>query len=403
MASSGIAVFSFLKFYLTNFKFNGKITAMKLVKTVKCKLEVDKEEREGILETINRFTQACNDALSIAREKKIWNGYKLHHLCYYSLKEKYRLTANYVVRAIARVCAKKKRRPKIFKACSLDLDKDLFRFIEKKESVSLATVNGRLKLKLDIGNYQRALLKGQKPASATLVYKKSKKEFYINFILKKAVKTPFGTKPVGVDLGINNIATSSNGLRFSGKEARHIRRHYQKVRSSLQCKGTRSTKRVLIRLSGRERRWMTAVNHIVSKKIVESLKKGECIAMENLKNIRKRTRVRRKQRYIHSSWAFRQLQSFIEYKALEQGILVVYVDPKGTSKSCSRCGKIGQRLGHLFSCSCGYKNHADFNASYNIALRGHAFGAGLPSTSPEIASVEAKSSSEQLRPRVATS
>lgn len=356
---------------------------MKLVKTVKCKLEVNKEEKQAILETINRFTQACNDALFIAKEKRIWNRYGLHHLCYYPLKEKYRLTANYVTRTIARVCAKRKRKPKAFKARSLDLDKDLFRFIEKKESVSLATVNGRLKLRLKIGNYQRALLKGQKPTAATLVYKKPKKEFYINIILKKAVKTPFGTKPVGVDLGINNIATTSNGLKISGKQAQHVRRHYQKLRTSLQAKGTRSAKRVLIRLSGKERRWMTSLNHVISKTVVESLKQGEYIAMEKLKGIRERTNYKKKQRYIHSSWAFRQLQSFIEYKALEKGILAIYVDPRDTSKICSRCGRMGKRFGHFFSCSCGYKNHADFNASYNIASRGNALAAGLLSTSPE--------------------
>lgn len=374
---------------------------MKLVKTVKCKLQVNGEEKQIILETINRFTQACNDILSIAKEKKIWNRYKLHHFCYYPLKEKYKLTANYVIRAIARVTRKRRRKPKSFKTHSLDLDKDLFRFIEKKESVSLATVNGRLKLKLKIGNYQRALLKGQKPTAATLIYQKPKKAFYINFVLEKEIKTPFGTKPVGIDLGINNLAITSNGLKFSGKKAQHIRRHYQKVRSSLQAKGTKSTKRTLIRLSGKERRWMTDLNHNVSRRIVESLKAGEYIVLEKLKGIRK-TRTRKKQKHALNSWAFRQLQSFIEYKALEKGILVAYVDPRNTSKLCSRCQKIGKRVSHLFSCSCGYRNHADFNASYNISLRGNALSDGLSSTSPEVAPDEAEALKE-LRPRVATS
>jgi IS605 OrfB family transposase len=401
LSDRGIAYPPFFKLFDRN-NINGIITTMKLVKTIKCKLEVNRQEREAILETINRFTQACNDALFIAREKKIWNRYKLHHPCYYSLKERYNLTANYVIRAIARVCAKRKRRPKIFKARSLDLDKDLFRFIEKKKMISLATVNGRLKLKLSIGNYQRGLLKGQKPTSATLIYKKRKKEFYINFVLKNPIKTPFGTKPIGVDLGINNIATSSNGLRFSGKEAQYIRRHYQKVRSSLQAKGTKGAKRALIRLSGRERRWMTSLNHIISRKIVDSLRKGEFIAMEKLTYIRERVKARRKQRYILHSWSFGQLQSFIEYKALEKGIPVVYINPRDTSKTCSRCGEIGHRSSFLFSCSCGYSNHADFNASYNISLRGNALSDGLLSISPEVAAAEAKGF-ERLRPRLATS
>jgi len=374
---------------------------MKLVKTVKCKLEVNREEKQIILETISRFAQTCNDILSIAKEKKIWNGYRLHHLCYYPLKEKYELTANYVVRAIARVCAKRRRRPKSFKAHSLDLDKDLFRFIEKKESISLATVNGRLKLRLKIGNYQRALLKRQQPTAATLIYQKSKKVFYISFVLEKEVRTPFGIKPVGIDLGIKNIATCSNGLKFSGKKAQHTRKHYQKIRSSLQAKGTKSAKRTLIGISGKEKRWMADLNHNISRSIIKSLKVGEYVVLEKLKGIQK-TKIRKKQRGSLHSWAFRQLQSFIEYKALERGISVVYVDPRNTSKLCSRCQEIGKRKSHLFFCSCGYRNHADFNASYNISLRGNALSDGLSSTSPEVAPNEAEALKE-LRPRVATS
>lgn len=170
---------------------------MKLIKTVKCKLEVSTQEREAILETISKFTSACNDALDIAREQKIWNKYKLHHLCYYKLKERYGLTANYIIRAIARVCTKRQRRPKSFKIGSLDLDKDLFRFIERGELISLSTVQGRLKIKLAIGNFQRGLLKGQKPTSATLVYQRSsQKAFYINFVLEKEVQVPIGSNPV---------------------------------------------------------------------------------------------------------------------------------------------------------------------------------------------------------------
>jgi IS605 OrfB family transposase len=181
-------------------------------------------------------------------------------------------------------------------------------------------------------------------------------------------------KVVGVDLGIVNLATCSNGLRFSGKEAMHIRRRYQAKRAALQSNASKGAKALLRRLSGRECRWMTWLNHNISRRIVDSLQPGDTIVLEDLTHIRERTRVRKVQRYVHHSWAFRQLQQFIEYKALERGIAVVYIDPRGTSKTCSRCGAIGKRQGLSFSCECGYRNHADYNAAYNLSLRGHALG-----------------------------
>ncbi len=377
---------------------------MKLVKTVQCKLKPTEEEWTILKKTTESFASACNYILKISQNKKTTNRFKLQTFCYKKVREKFHLTANLTIRSIGRVSQSIKKKPRkirFFKAISVDYDQRIFSYNSHKEQVSLSTIKGRLKIFLNLGNYQRYLLKDQSPIFAVLVYKKRKKEFYINMVLSKEIsQISKKGNPVGIDLGINNIATCSNGLRFSGKQAQHTRRHCQEIRSSLQAKGTKSAINTLRRLSGKERRWMASLDHVISKRIVESLKQGEYIVMEKLKGIREKTKVKRNQRYIHKSWTFQQLQSFIEYKALEMSIPIVYIDPRNTSKTCSRCGKIGNRLRHFFSCSCGYRNHADFNASYNISSKGNAFEDGLLSTSPEIASVEAKGSPEQLRPRV---
>lgn len=85
---------------------------MKLVKTVKCKLQADEKQAEVLLETLRRFAEACNDILRVSQENRTTNKVKLQHLCYRTIKEKYSLQANLVVRAIARVAesAKKKNR-----------------------------------------------------------------------------------------------------------------------------------------------------------------------------------------------------------------------------------------------------------------------------------------------------
>jgi len=360
---------------------------MELIKTVSCKLNTSPEQAEALRATFQGFANACNYVLKVSKENRTTNKVKLQHLCYRDIRERYRLTANLAIRAIARVAESSKRKlrkVREFKPTSVAYDQRIFSYVPAKEVVSLSTVEGRIKVSLILGNYQRHLLERQKPTSATVTYRKNTRQrrYYINIVLSKAVPMPEGRNPIGIDCGINNLATTSHGLRFSGKQAMHIRRHFADLRASLQSKGTRGAKRLLKQLSGKESRIIRNLNHVISKRIVESATPDNVFVMEDLKYIRERTRVRKEQRYIHQSWPFAQLQKFIEYKALEKGIAVTLIDPHYTSQVCSRCGQIGHRSGSLFSCSCGYHNHSDFNASFNLASRHNGLGAGLQSISP---------------------
>jgi len=355
---------------------------MKLVKTVVCKLKVTSEQAQTLDTTFQAFADACNYVLEKAKEFKTGNKFRLHQICYHDLKKKFGLTANLAIRAIARVSyAYKTKRDKVkqFKSTSISYDQRVFNLIEHKEMVSLSTVKGRIKIPLAIGDYQRHLLRGQKPTYAYLIRKN--KSFYINIVLSHPIQKPTprnGCQIVGIDLGINNIAVTSNGFRFSGKKLIHIRKRYQALRSVLQSKGTRGAKKLLKRLSGKESRIIRWINHNISRKIVDSLREGDVIVMEKLTYIRKKTKVRKKQRHIHHSWPFAQLQRFIEYKALEKGISVVYVNPRNSSHTCPRCGQSAIRNSHKFYCpSCGYRNHADFAASYELSNRGRALLDGL--------------------------
>jgi IS605 OrfB family transposase len=273
----------------------------------------------------------------------------------------------------------------------VSLDQRTFSFHEKRWEVSVSTVGGRLKIPLAIGNYQREMLAGQKPTSATLRYDKRTKWFYIHIVISREVSSPPRSGNVlGVDRGVYNLATTSSGLKFSGRQAMHVRKRYAKLRQALQAKGTKSAKRRLKLLSGKERRFMSDLNHRIAKSIVNSCEPGDVIVMEELRHIRERIRVAREQRLLQNSWAFGQLGAFIEYKAAERGIAVVYVDPRYTSRRCQECGHVSRnnRHKHLFRCtSCGYVAHADVNAALNIRqVYLDTLADGLLSTSPEAGS-----------------
>ena len=149
----------------------------------------------------------------------------------------------------------------------------------------------------------------------------------------------------------------------------HKRKQNIKIRASLQAKGTKGAKKLLKRLGGKEKRWMTDVNHRISRQIVDNANKGDMLILEDLKHIRERLRLVKKQNAIVHSWAFAQLQAFIKYKSLEKDVAVAYIDPRYTSQRCSKCGFVhrSNRNSHKFICkACGYTANADYNASRNI-------------------------------------
>ncbi|WP_051035590.1 MULTISPECIES: RNA-guided endonuclease InsQ/TnpB family protein [Fischerella] len=284
-----------------------------------------------------------------------------------------------------RKTAKQKNKPvQSFKPTSADYDARIFAFREKDWTVSLTLMEGREHIKLDVGNYQRGKLKGKKPTSAQLC-KHRDGSYYIHIQIKDEAPKPLKpTNVIGVDFGRRDIAVTSNGDKWDGKQITEVRDKYAKVRASLQqkaSKGTRSTRRrarqILQRLSGRERRFQQWLNHQISYRIIQQAKSMNAIvAIENLTGIRERTnqQYRNKvERRRSNSWSFYQLRSFLEYKGIKQGVEVIAVPPAYTSQTCHQCLHIGLRSDKRFKCgNCGWHGDADLNGSRVIRLLGQS-------------------------------
>jgi IS605 OrfB family transposase len=185
------------------------------------------------------------------------------------------------------------------------------------------------------------------------------------------------TEPVdflGIDLGIVNIATTSDGEIMAGRELNRIRIRERGLRTKLQKRNTPSARRRLNKRRRKEARRAKDINHKIAKHVVaEAERTGRGIALEDLTGIRERVRLRKPQRATHSSWSFAQLGQFIAYKARKAGVPVVHVDPAYTSRTCAECGHIDRanRVTQAwFACrSCGFVDHADRNSSRNIRAR----------------------------------
>ncbi|MCQ5362145.1 MAG: transposase [Candidatus Methanomethylicia archaeon] len=347
---------------------------MELSKTVVCKLEPSEESAQRLIGTLEAFLDACNYISKTAFERRVFNPVALHHMVYRETRDKFKLPANLAIRARDRVAkAYKQRRNKLLKftKLSMDLDERLFRLIYRPDGIyaSISTLQKRVKPPLDIGDYQRKLLEDARPTHAVLVYRN--RAFFLHITVEKQIPEPEGSNPVGVDVGMRNLLVASNGFKAKGGEVLAKRHRFRELRSSLQRKGTKGSKRALKRLSGRERRYVNAVLHQVSRAFVNTLREGDVVVMEKLTGIRMNVKHRKNQNGDFHSWAFRRLQSFIEYKALERGIPVVYVKPKNTSITCPRCGwvdKANRRSQSLFRCvQCGFQHNADYVASLNLS------------------------------------
>jgi putative transposase len=257
-----------------------------------------------------------------------------------------------------------------------------------KGTLSITTLEGRKKYKLLNYAYAQKYFDGSWKYSASKLCLHRDGSYYFHLACEKNIpdkKLTDASTFMGVDVGINCLAVASTTDRkckfFAGGEIKNHRNIRSKERRRLQKAGgrylgTRSSMRVLRNLSGRETRFMTAINHNVSRRLIEFAIENNVsvIGMEDLTGIRNRTeaKVTKEFRYEHSSWAFRQLQTSIEYKAKEAGIAVLYVDPAHTSQTCPRCNHISQnnRHGLNFACEkCGYETHADRVGAMNIEHR----------------------------------
>ncbi|RMF53943.1 MAG: transposase, partial [Bacteroidetes bacterium] len=273
----------------------------------------------------------------------------------------------------------KRRRNSTVRPTSIDYDARIFSFREADYTVSLSTVRGRIRVPVGVGDYQKQLLSGRKPTSA-VVFKTRQGEYFIGIHVDVETPPPdFGEEHgwIGVDLGIVNIATLSDGTAFRGEPLEQTRTRYHNTKRSLQRKGTRGARRVLRRLSGRERRFQQVVNHEVSKRIVERAKvEGKGVRLEDLSGIRDRMHVRKSQRRRHHTWAFYDLRAKIEYKCALSGVPFEVVDPRYTSRRCPICGhteKANRTSQREFRCrSCGLEANADVIGAINISLGGAA-------------------------------
>jgi IS605 OrfB family transposase len=351
-----------------------------LTRTTCCKLDVDGHDA-ALAATQRAFNAAATWVARVCWDEGITNTNTAHHRVYGQTRGRFGLGAQLAICARAKAveavkAVKAKRRetcPTFGPRGSVRYDARTYRLMSL-DRVSLNTLGSRVVCRLVLGARQHAMLvdPAWEVGGADLVWRAG--AYYLHVTQSREV--PPETEPdggtLGVDLGITNLATDSEGEHFTGAMVHVVRNRYHLRRQRLQQVGTRNAKRRIRRTGRREARFQKDTNHRISKKLVQKAAVSrKAIALEDLSGIRERTTVRREHRYERHSWAFFQLREYITYKAAWAGVPVRLVDPRNTSRTCSRCGhceKANRKNQADFLCQrCGFAANADENAALNIS------------------------------------
>ena len=352
---------------------------------IQIKLLPTAEQTDALEETMRRFNAACNWVAEKAYERQLANSYALHKLYYYEVRETFGLPADIAILTFAQVAAAykcdKSKQVSFRPLAAIPYRKGAFRY-KSLEVVNIKTADGkRHDIPMVMGDYQADQF-GNVKLFAELVRRKDG-QFFLMATVEHEPEPPCDTDDfLGVDLGVANLATDSDGEQHTGEDVERVRVKNQTLKRALQSAADlaanhRRRKRIrkkLKRIGDREARFRRNTNHCISKRIVAKAKDtGRGIALEELKGIRDRIRFRKPQRNRLGSWGFDQLRQFVSYKAEQASVLLKIVDPKYTSQMCSQCEHVerGNRSSQARFCckQCGYQAHADCNAALNIRAR----------------------------------
>ncbi len=179
---------------------------------------------------------------------------------------------------------------------------------------------------------------------------------------------------VGIDVGLESFAALSNGEkitnpRFFREEEKELARVQRKL--SKAAKGTperRAALKVVERVHERIANKRYEFAHQVSRDLVDRF---GLIAFEDL-NIKGMMHNHCLAKSI-GDVAWNMLVNITSYKAASAGSMVVLVDPRNTSKMCSRCGILVEKSlsDRVHNCpQCGLSMDRDWNAAINILRLG---------------------------------
>ena len=347
---------------------------------------------EGGEALLVEFLKTYRDAVQLVvnevwKQDKVPSIKKLHTMFYSKLRAR-GLRAHHVseiykrAREVVEATKKNKGSKPVLKKLTARISTYDYKANFNAKTLRLAVLNEQwVELKLKWYNYLNKYLDGSwRLGELQVSCRNGKIVVYLTFNKEVQLKEPKAI--MGVDVNFSNatytIVDSDGNLVSMGViPFRGLGRalHLKKLAEKLQERYPRSwrflkrVRRTRARWLRRARNILTDSSHYITKRLVEIAKEySAVIAFEDLEKLKERANGG-KLFWELQLWCYRRIQSYIHYKAVAEGIKVVYVDPRGTSKT-SPNGKPLKFINYRFAKLGDTVTTRDVVASWNLALRG---------------------------------
>jgi putative transposase len=235
-------------------------------------------------------------------------------------------------------------------------------------------IDGR---RLKLSGIGRVAVRWHRPLEGqikTLRISKKAGKWYACFACEvEAIPLPEAGQDVGIDVGIASLITTSRGEKVGHPgwyraEQRTLRVLQRRV--ARRKKGSHNRQKAVVALQRQHERISNRRKDFLNKLAHQLIASNDRIALEDLR-IANMVRNRHLAKSIlDASWGY--LVQHLTSKAAEAGRVVLLIDPRYTSKTCSQCGHIFESLSlsdRWIDCGCGLSIDRDHNAAINILKR----------------------------------
>ena len=353
------------------------------LKTVRQKHEVSPE----LLRLLDEFRRMVNVCIAVGIEENVSSLKTLSLRSYHRLSRDmpsyYRLCAISKATGILHNHRKaKKKNPRTRFPCARKLMLTTCYGFKIQNGLLRLPVRPRHYVYVKLNSHTLRVLSGLNVRSVTL----TRESLSISYSKETVEIEPEGY--VGIDRNLDNVTSaSSDGTvkTFDLSKATRIKADYRVVKSQFRRNDVRMRTQVFSKYGGKQRNRVHPLLHHASKRIVDEAKTRRYgIVMERLTGMRRLYRrgngQSRNYRSLMNGWSYGELQRQIEYKAGWEGLRVIYVSARNTSRHCSICGykTLESTERQLWCPKCGTVLDRDENAARNLASRGPRFSPDGP-------------------------
>ena len=250
-------------------------------RTIRIRLQPSEETTRILTQTIEQYTWSFNAVCRLGWDNNIASGVMLHKQTYYDHRTLTGLPSQLVCAARVKATEALKSVNKLLKQkktvscpesrrCPIRYDARSYTVWFDRSEVTILAIGGRIKFSFELAEYYHQYL-GWKNTSADLI-RDRKGRWWLHVVIEadNPKLTPTN-ETVGVDLGIVSPATDCRGTFYGDKHWKQVEDRIFQLRCRLQSKGTKSAKRHLKKLSGRQKRFRRDCDHVLAKRLVQSV------------------------------------------------------------------------------------------------------------------------------------